>query len=174
MIENILVIDVETTGLDATRHKCIEVAAVLFNVPHRAILQQFSTLFPCDENPVEDINGIKPAATQATFSCHYWDVHFMTMVHSAQAIIAHNAQFDKKFIDEFKLNISVPWICTKNDFAWPVNLPRKRLQDVCEAMGIAYDRAHRALTDCMFIVDCFNKVEDLESRLENALSKVSK
>ena len=171
MIENILVLDIESTGLDAKKHKCIEVGAVLFNIPHRTILQQFSTLFPCDENPVEDINNIKPAATQATYSHHYWDVHFMTMVHSSQAIVAHNAQFDKKFIDEFNLNILSPWICTKNDFEWPVNLPRKRLQDVCEAMGISYDKSHRALADCMFIIDCFGKLDDLESRLQLALEK---
>lgn len=173
MIENILVIDVETQGLNPKKHKTIEIGAVLYNIPHRTILQQFATLFPCDENPVENINGIKAAATKATMDRHYWDLHFLTMINSSQAIVAHNAQFDKGFIAEMEINIVTPWICTKNDFEWPVALPRKRLMDVCEAMGIKYDKAHRALADCLLIIDCFDKIEDLESRLQEALSKVA-
>jgi DNA polymerase III subunit epsilon len=177
MIENVLVIDTETTGLSADKHKIIEIAGVLYNVQHKTILQQFSTLFPCDENPVEDINGINAEATRSSYDRMTIDILLRSFICYSQAIIAHNAQFDKGFFQQLILPednhwITIPWICTKQDFEWPVSLPRKRLQDVCEAMGVKYERAHRALSDCLFIVDCFSKMEDLESRLQKAYDKV--
>ena len=95
------------------------------------------------------------------------------MAREADAYVAHNASFDKTFFataigseDIFWIK---PWICTKNDFVWPVPLQRNRLQDVCAAMGVPYVEAHRALTDCQFIVDCFNRVPDLQLRIDAAL-----
>ena len=175
MIENILVLDTETSGLHPQHGAvCIEVAAILFNVEHRTILQSFSTLLPCKENPVEDINGIKVAATQATIPLSLMRGQLELMVRSSQAIIAHNAEFDIKFIKTLCIPAfdSVPWICTRLNFEWPKPLARRKLLDVCEAMGVPYERAHRAMSDCVFIVDCFNKVDDLRERLEKSLMSI--
>ncbi len=174
MIENVLIVDTETTGLDPNKGaKLIELAAILYNVKHRTILQQFSTLMPCDENPVENINNISAESTRVKMPMTLIVPLLSQLADHAQAWVAHNADFDKKFINT--IDPQPPqrfterrWICTKADFRWPVQLYRTRLQDVCTAMGVAYVDAHRALADCDFIAKCFSKVADLEARLMSA------
>lgn len=171
MIENILIIDTETTGLDPAKGaKMIELGAILYNVKHKVILQNFSTLFKCDANPVQDINNISPEATQCKMPMHFIVPMFIQMADHAQALVAHNAQFDKKFIDTIEPKPAHKfserkWICTRSDFNWPVTLYRNRLQDVCVAMGVPYVEAHRALNDCNLIAQCFTKVQDLQVRI---------
>ena len=56
--KNLLILDTETTGLDAHTDFCIEVGAILFNVGKRSVLSQISFLLPVNENPAESINKI--------------------------------------------------------------------------------------------------------------------
>lgn len=170
MIENILILDTETTGLSPDKgDRVIELGAVLYNLKTKAVLQSFSTLYPCDKNPVGHINLITPEMTK----CKMSHVHVMallnSMINESQAIVAHNAAFDRKFV----LNMPIgsifslrKWICTKNDFKWPMQLYRNRLQDICEAMGVSYIDAHRALTDCNLLAQCFSKCTDLYQRFQ--------
>lgn len=173
MIENILILDTETTGLNADKgDKVIELAVILYSLKHKTILQNFSTLFPCESNPVEHINGIKAEATKASIPLDFINAQVKVMAANAGALVAHNAQFDKKFLKTLSIWPDIqhmPWVCTKEDFKWPVQLYRNRLQDVCAAMGVAYADAHRALNDCKLIADCFSKVNDLSTRFEGAL-----
>lgn len=175
MIENILIIDTETTGLEPSKGaKLIEVGAVLYNIKHKAILQQFSSLYPCDQNPVEDINGISPAITQIINGNSSWCTLMLEgMASSCDAIVAHNAKFDKKFIMSclpLPPLFMKPWICTKDHFKWSKQLFRNRLQDICEAYKIPYENAHRALADCLLLASCFTEVGDLQQRMEFACS----
>lgn len=171
MIYNVLILDTETTGLHPEKGaELIEVAAILYNPAHQVVIQTLATFFPCKVNPVETINGISPAWTN--LSTGGWFIPALkAMADDADLIIAHNAQFDKTFLeliipktDSFWKK---PWMCTKNNFKWPVTLDRNRLQDVCIALGVPYVNAHRALTDCHFIASCFNKLnpQDLLTRL---------
>ena len=170
---NLLILDTETTGLAPSKGaKLIEIAALLYNVEDRVVLKTLASFFPCDSNPVEHINNIKPDWTNR--ATNPWAIQALTvMATEAHAYVAHNASFDKTFLETAIAPAHIfwlkPWICTKNDFKWPVPLPRNRLQDVCVAMGVPYVEAHRALTDCQFIVDCFNRVPDLQQRVEDAL-----
>ena len=60
----LLILDTETTGLEPASAQCIEVGAVLFQVPQRAVLAQVSFLLPAQANPAEAINGIPAAVTR--------------------------------------------------------------------------------------------------------------
>lgn len=196
MIENILIVDTETTGLDPRRgDKVIEVAAILFNLKHKTILQSFATLLPCETNPVEQINHIKAESTQCPYPFvgvktskeqveEMWknpkaastgiyeekislNAILIEMSEASQAYVAHNAEFDKKFMATLPCGTHFSnkrWICTKNHFRWPVYLQRRRLQDICDKMGVDYVNAHRALADCLLLAQCFSKIEDLEKR----------
>jgi DNA polymerase-3 subunit epsilon len=172
-MNNILIIDTETTGLEPTKGALIlEMGALLFNVEDKVVLQTMSTFLPCIDNPVQYINNIDPIWTQR--GQPYSDLLDMInrSAFNADLIIAHNAQFDIKFIKTIYTNfaniLTKPWMCTQHDFEWPVPLVRRRLKDVCEAMGVPYVDAHRALADCRFIADCFAKIPDLDRRLEQA------
>jgi len=183
MIENIMILDTETTGLHATRgDKVIEVAVILFNLKYKSVLQSFSTLCPCDENPVEKINHIPANSTKENYpyllerkadnetSSYYYfmDIILLSMADAAQAIIAHNAAFDRAFVatmGDCGDNLSRrKWICTKSNFTWPVHLTRFRLEDICNGMGVPYVNAHRAMNDCQLLAQCFEKVQDVEER----------
>jgi DNA polymerase-3 subunit epsilon len=194
MLENILIIDTETTGLLPEKgDRVIEVAAVLFNIKHKAILQCFSTLLPCRENPVEKINHISVGMTNCKYpfaqstkilyenSTHYIDESVIIyedkimmenilteMSDHSDALVAHNAQFDKKFIATLLCGehlLDKKWICTKANFTWPEPLQRLRLEDICNAMKVPYINAHRAMSDCLLLAQCFQNVVDLEERI---------
>ncbi|MBJ7363492.1 MAG: 3'-5' exonuclease, partial [Synechococcus sp. SupBloom_Metag_053] len=62
--KQLLIIDVETTGLEPDLFECLEVGAILFSVPHRSVLSQLSFLLPVSANPAVAVNGINPLATQ--------------------------------------------------------------------------------------------------------------
>ena len=58
-LRNLLIVDVETTGLDFEENAPIEFGAILFDVEHRAITHQFSALLPSAvPNGAEDLNKI--------------------------------------------------------------------------------------------------------------------
>lgn len=168
MIENILIIDTETTGLEPSKGaKTIEVAAVLFNLKNKVVLQNYSTLLPCETNPVEHINHISVDATNCNFSLCLLDSILINMAANAQACVAHNAVFDKKFLSLLGCGqhlLNKKWICTKANFTWPVPLSRLRLEDICNGMKVPYVQAHRALNDCLLLAQCFGKIEDLQHR----------
>lgn len=176
-MENILIIDLETTGLSVAKGcKVIEIGAILYNITHKEMTQCISTLMPCQENPVEDINGIKASLT----NCNYFLSPFIdsleAMASSSDAIIAHNAQFDHDFLKSITfINNEFwkkPWICTKRNFKWPSNPPRLRLMDVCESLDIPYVNAHRSLADCRLLAACLSKVDDLRERLERCINNI--
>ncbi len=171
---NILIIDTETTGLYPEKGAiCIEIAALLYSVKFKKVLQTFSTFLPCETNDVEHINNIKAEWTRETMAKEMPLRYLNEMAHYADFIVAHSAEFDKKFLATIpalkdKHLFQTKWICTKEHFQWPVALTRKRLRDVCYAMKVPYVDAHRALTDCTFLADCFSKIEDLEERIRKS------
>lgn len=172
-MESVLILDTETNGLDPAKGaKVIEIGAMLFNLKYRQVIQTFSTLLETSDNACENINHINASWTQVTKAESQALDYLGDMASAAHAIVAHNAQFDKKFMETLQMNVhfmATPWICTKMDFKWPLHLYRYRLQDICEAMGVPYVDAHRALADCNLLVKCFEKIEDIEARMENAL-----
>lgn len=181
-IENVLIVDTETNGLHPEHGaKVIEIGAILYNIKNRAILQCLSTLFPCESNPVQHINNITPESTKSPMVAdHILMPLFLHMARESQVFVAHNAQFDKKFIDPMKFtkswqNDPFDWICTKSGFKWPSNPSRLRLQDVCRSMGIDYaEGAHRSMYDCERIALCFSKVDDLQERIDAAYERAIK
>src|SRR5690606_24584910 len=133
------------------------------------ILQQYSTLLPCEENPVENINHIKVEHTKANYSLALIDSILMGISDCADACVAHNAEFDKKFVALVRCGthlINKKWVCTKQNFTLPIALPRFRLEDICTAMRVPYVNAHRALNDCALLAQCFQNVEDLQDRFD--------
>lgn len=173
MIENILIIDTETTGLDPKKCQVIEIGAILYNVKHKAVLQTYSSLIPCGTNPVEHINHISAASTNCEYPANAFNQILERMNVYAQVCVAHNASFDKKFLETLPCGAPIlanKWICTKENFTWPVKLTRFRLEDICNAMGVPYVNAHRALSDCFLLASCFERVDDLEARFNNLMA----
>ncbi len=168
----LLILDLETTGLNPMEDHCIEFGAVLFSVPLRTTLGQVSTLFPVAKNPVERINGIAVAAShhpqpwqEALSLCG-------SMAKTADMAVSHNVAFDRPWFGRPPLPpLPLPWLCTCDDILWPSHLnlkPKPSLQDLALAHGIPVWATHRALTDCTYLAQVLARCADLEGLLLEA------
>ncbi|MEB3260754.1 MAG: 3'-5' exonuclease, partial [Cyanobacteriota bacterium] len=119
-LERLLILDTETTALRPEDGDCIEVGAVLFAVASRAVLTQVSFLLPCATNDAEAINGIPAAVSQLAQPWREALHCFLAMVARADAILAHNAAFDRQWFGRGELPaLDKPWICSMEDIRWP-------------------------------------------------------
>lgn len=153
-LDLICVVDTETTGLNPTTHEVIELGCILFSLSHNCVLQQVSTLVPIsgDVNPVEHINGISAGAANGGQVLSGLVQFIDGALHVADAAIAHNAPFDKAFIERyFGRHYQLPWIDTL-----AINWPRAtrqgcNLTELALAYGVPVWQNHRALTDCQLL-----------------------
>jgi len=105
------------------------------------------------------------------------------MAKSAEAIVAHNAEFDQKWFG-FSTNgknmilptlvnnqgEKLPWVCTCKDFNWPRQIrPGQSLLELAAVHDIGIYGTHRALTDCKLIAALFDRMENLPAMFAKAL-----
>ena len=169
----LLILDTETTGLDPQTDRCLEVGAILFNVPARSVLAQQSFLLPVDSNAAEPINRIPPAVTRLpqpwTGALRWFD----ELVAASDVLVAHNAAFDRQWFGRDPLPaVSHPWLCSMEDLRWPAERQlrsRPSVRDLALAYGVPVWSAHRALTDCIYLAEVFARCDDLETMLLHGL-----
>ncbi|MFN9546164.1 MAG: 3'-5' exonuclease [Cyanobacteriota bacterium] len=170
--ERLLILDMETTALHPDAGECIEVGAVLFHVPTRSVLTQVSFLLPCRANGAEAINGIPAAVSRLEQPWRDAMRCFLAMATAADAILAHNAAFDRQWFGRGPLPaLDKPWICSMEDIAWPPERhlrARPSVRDLAIAHGVPVWAAHRALTDCTYLAQVLERCDDLEGLLRLA------
>lgn len=173
-----LIVDTETTGLDPAKDQTVEIGAVLYSIPERAIVAQVSFLVPVNFDHwtnAEDVHGISDEmlADRANLLDPALRVAIiLSLVEQADALVAHNLAFDLPFLEQSlgrDWERGLPRVCTLNDFEWPHASTSRSLVNIAVAHGVPVVKAHRALTDCQLIADLFDRVEDLELRIERAL-----
>ncbi|MCP9819841.1 3'-5' exonuclease [Synechococcus sp. Cruz-9H2] len=165
----LLLLDCETTGLDPDLDQLVEVGAVLFSVPHRAVLQQLSVLLPVEQNAAEAINGISPAITHCSIAVDGFMALLVQLACSADALVAHNAAFDRQWLDPLLVTSTKPWICTMSGISWPDLRPNPSVTALALAHGIPVWAAHRALTDCSYLAQVLERAPGLEDLLAEGL-----
>ena len=152
----VCILDTETTGLDPEKGaKCIEVAAVRYSLKHASIVDVVSRLLPSETNEAEAINHIPvkllDLGTQAQIDA--WN-DIANVALSCDAILAHNAEFDSKWVpDRLRAH---PWICTCKDVDWPKQTRRnEKLVHLAVDSGLVVNpgQSHRAIYDCLLIAD---------------------
>ena len=172
-IRRLLILDTETTGFRPEDGAiCIEVGAILFDVPARAVVSQISFLLPCLDNPARHVNGIDPALSAIVPDPTDGIAYLMSMIQTADAVLAHNAAFDQQWFGLGHLpRIDKPWICSMDDIRWPADRNirnRPGVKDLALAYGVPVWAAHRALTDCIYLAQVLERVDDLEALLISA------
>lgn len=176
-MKNIAIIDTETTGLDARKGQVLEIACIYYNIPSKSIIHQISTLIGAMENPVFDINKIPVDALKYVEALHQDQSIDLIgdLLFNADAIVAHNAEFDRKWINTIpKLEQNSrhrKWICTRNDVTWPLRKDSPlNLIHIAANLGVPIINAHRALSDCHLLLSCLEKVPDMELFLDHSIS----
>ena len=171
--QTLLILDTETTGLDPQENDCLEVGVILFHVDSRSVLAQHSFLIPVENNQAEFINHIPAEITQLKQPWKEALEYFELLLNSSDAIVAHNAAFDRQWFGKPPLPaVSKQWICSMEDISWPSKRQlsnRPSVRDLALAYGVPVWNAHRALTDCIYLSEVLQRCEDLEQLLLRSL-----
>jgi DNA polymerase-3 subunit epsilon len=147
-----IALDVETTGLDHTRHEVIELAMQRFRLDGlgriietgrpRSWLEQPTQSIPPEVTRVTgladpDVAGRSISEGEAT-----------AMLLGADFVVAHNAAFDRPFVERrLPLAAGRPWACSLKDVDWAdLGFEGRTLSGLLGRMGLFFD-AHRASTD---------------------------
>lgn len=174
-MKKILIIDTETTGLSPSDGAVVvEVGAILFDVELRDVVAQISFLMPTLVNEAEHVNRISPDLSGKGIPVMSPMMRaFYAMVHEAEYVVAHNAEFDSQwFGSEGRLPaLDLRWICTMDDVRWPKNTKKGRPSVMSLALdyGVPVWSAHRALTDCVYLAEVMRREPQLRRILVEAL-----
>ena len=90
------------------------------------------------------------------------------MAANSEAILAHNAEFDRQWFGEELLG--VPWACSM-DIEWPRPSPGKSLTAIALAHGVGVTRAHRAIDDVMTLASLLERAVELGASLETLIKR---
>lgn len=166
--------DTETSGLKAYDSNVLEVAAILYSVEAKAVLQQWSTLLYAPSNPAEHVNKITQIMLDEVAMVDVQPEAYINMALEADVLIAYNADFDKPFIAKWINGIEIngksfpknkPWVCAYKQLHYPKPSVNKKLSVVAAAHGITLGGEHRALFDCQLMAQLFMQTPDLEEQI---------
>lgn len=159
-MRRVLLLDTETTGLDPQIDACIEVGCVVFDTWRASPVMSFASLINHDSNAMEKVNHIPAALVLVAPPADLVWGRVAAMADTCDAILAHNAAFDRGFVPE-PVREAKPWICTKDDLEWPhASRPGLSLVSLALEHGLGVSSAHRALADCDLIARLLSRVAE--------------
>ncbi|PKQ16888.1 MAG: DNA polymerase III subunit epsilon [Actinobacteria bacterium HGW-Actinobacteria-7] len=149
--EEVCVLDIETTGYDASRDRIIEVAAAIMRGPE--VLERFSSLVdPMVPVPTEitKLTGIDDQTVQGA-PCAEAAVARLAEFAGGREVVAHNGAFDRGFLEAVAGRGVVATTWLDSLVFTRIGLPRvrsHRLTDLAAAFAPELtDSAHRAAHD---------------------------
>lgn len=166
----LLLLDTETTGTEEGA-TCIEVACALYSVEHAAVVRSFASLIRAESNPARLVNGIPDALLLiAPDPAPVWH-RVREMVSKAGAVVAHNADFDRRFVPE-DIGATIPWICSMDDIAWPrASRPGEGLVSLALSHGLGVSSAHRADADVDILARLLIRVAEMGADVPAMLAR---
>jgi DNA polymerase-3 subunit epsilon len=164
-----LLVDTETTGLDAARDEIIELAMVPFTYgvngevygvgePFQQLRQPSKPIPP----EVTAITGIDDAMVEGQMI----DPQAVAAFAAPTAIvIAHNAAFDRKFLERYSEVFNTkPWACSMSEVDWAgEGYEGTKLVYLAASAGFFYER-HRATHDCLAALELLARTHPVSGR----------
>lgn len=149
-----LCIDTETTGLDYSRDKIIELGIVAFEYdPASGEISSLNGCYSGFEDPgfplaaeITEITGITDDMVAGQV---FDDGQVLALTERASLVIAHNADFDRKFVEaRYPVFSRLPWACTVSQVDWQAErISSRTLEFLLYKCGGFFIDAHRALDD---------------------------
>lgn len=167
ILNDYTVIDIETTGLDPSNDKIIELAAV--KVKDNKIIDTYSTLI----NPEIEIDSFITNLTKITnemlTDAPTIDEKINEYINfiGEDVILGHNINFDINFLyDNYQ---SIKGMIFTNDYVDTLRIsknfikdvPNYKLKTLSEKFEINYDGAHRSLKDCYITNNLYIILKDI-------------
>ncbi len=171
-VNDYVVLDLETTGLDKRKDRIIEVAAI--RVENGAMTEKMETFVRCDVLIPQDIvqmtgiteelmrggketedvlEELSEFADGLPFVCHNasFDKDFLTEAFRR----AHMEALDNRFIDTMKLaQLLIP------------NMENYKLSSLADYLNVPSDQRHRAMADCEMTYGIYVKLNELASNMD--------
>lgn len=146
------VVDTETSGFSPDTSKLLEIAAVKVRGGH--VVEEFSTLVRNrTTQKAMEVNHITPDMLKTAPNQEDAVAAFRAFVGN-DVLVAHNARFDKSFIDCVS-HLPNEWIDTLAVSRMFYAGEGNKLADMCKRYGVPYANEHRALDDCRATHACW-------------------
>ena len=146
-------LDLETTGLNPDQDEIIEIGMVPFTYGPEGYIHSVDTPFSQLREPSKPISEEVTKITQITNDMLRGQSidpdEVFDFAKQAGLIIAHNAYFDRRFIENFSPGFAnKPWACSMSQIPWKEEgFDGTRLSHIAAGLGFFYE-AHRAIEDC--------------------------
>ncbi|BBL85993.1 possible DNA polymerase III, epsilon subunit (chromatophore) [Paulinella micropora] len=162
--ENLLIVSTEL--LDSIN--CIEIGAILFDLPHRTIITQVTFPLPRTSN-IDGSTNINNLILNGKIGLPC----LSSLLENADLIISHDVTFHRQ---QFRIKplpvINKPWLCTKKDIRWPIEKklePNYTIYDLALAYHVPVWSTNRALFECLYLSQVFERCPELEALIQNGL-----
>ncbi|PIS12243.1 3'-5' exonuclease [candidate division WWE3 bacterium CG09_land_8_20_14_0_10_47_33] len=170
--QNLLFIDLETTGLDPTRHEIIEIGAILVSGKTLKIEKEYQTRVKPEHPETADKKALKLSGLSPTS----WKkakpliqvLKELNKLAPGAMLVGHNITFDWTFLEIAYRNAGISWTFDYHRldvlsiaYAYALNDPkikRLRLQALAEHFSIKGGKKHRALGDARTAYKIFLKL----------------
>ncbi len=170
LIDNFVVVDIETTGFSPQYDKIIEISAIRYK--NNQFIAKFSELIEIDTKLppfITEFTGITDKMLEGQKNIQTVIKEFDNFLEDS-IILAHNANFDVNFLyDNYMRYLEKP---LKNDFLDTMRLAKKLIKDVgsyklgvlANYFGVEYIGAHRALRDVEITFEIYNKLREYANK----------
>ena len=153
-------LDLETTGLDPSEDRAIEVAVTLYDLVQATPIESFASLIRHSENAAFAVNRI---ALGALGQAPHWDrvwPRVRLLFDRADVIIAHRCDFDRSFLP-IELQVLRPFVCSKFHIQWPMGKLGDSLVTLALAHGVGVVAAHRAAVDVDILARLLTRASEM-------------
>lgn len=156
----VCVIDTETTGLDQ-RDEPISVAVVLLEIePIKGkLIREVDSYYGLREPSVPmhpKAQAIHGMSLEQLRGASFDMKKLRKIVDSADILVAHNAQFDRRMISKVVPGLMhAKWVCSINSLSWlwkEVSPKGASLDAICEVLELDRPRPHNAMADCRALI----------------------
>ncbi|MDH4441829.1 MAG: 3'-5' exonuclease [Rhizobium sp.] len=153
-----IILDTETTGLNARKDEIIEIGVIAFTFDHNGNLGDVTGVYGGLQQPsvsipseISKLTGI----TDAMVLGQSIDMDALqALIGPADLLIAHNAGFDRPFCDAFSnVFFGKAWACSNSEIDWAARgYEGTKLGYLIGQAGFFHD-GHRAVDDCFALLE---------------------